>query len=193
MMKEIIKNRIVESIEVKEKILARGDIIEQVEKLSINIIKALNNGNKVIFAGNGGSFSDSFHLAGEFVSRFLFDRPALPSIALGGNNSIVTAIGNDYSYEDIFSREIYALGNKGDVFIPISTSGNSANILKAINVALEKEITVMGLTGENGGKMIDLCSCICIPSIETPRIQESHILIGHLICEIVEHEIFNKN
>ncbi len=191
-MKTIIHKRINESIAVKEKVLTNDDVTEQIEKLSLLIIKAIKNGKKVIFAGNGGSCSDAFHLAGEFVSRFLFDRPALPAIALGANNSIITAIGNDYSYEDVFSRELYALGNQGDIFIPISTSGNSENILKAIKIAEEKELFVIGFTGNDGGKMKSLCNCICVPSENTARIQESHILLGHIVCELVERGYFEK-
>ena len=192
-MKQIIEKRIQESITVKKSIFANDNIKMQIEQLSLLVLEAIKNGKKVIFAGNGGSFSDSFHLAGEFVSRFLFDRPALPSIALGGNNSIVTAIGNDYSYEDIFSRELFALGNVGDVFIPISTSGNSKNIINSINTAKEKGIVVFGLTGETGGKMQSVCDCICVPSSDTARIQEVHILIGHILCELVEKTYFKKN
>jgi len=147
---------------------------------------------KIFFAGNGGSFSDSFHLAGEFVSRFMFDRDALPALALGGNNSILTAIGNDYSFDNIFSRELDALGYEGDVLIAISTSGNSRNILELIKTAKKKKIQVYGLTGETGGCMKDLCSYICVPSKITARIQEAHIMIGHIICEIVEYKIFEK-
>lgn len=193
-MRDTIKKRIKDSIELKEKVLSSEIIIEQLEKLSKVVLHALNNGNKVIFAGNGGSFSDSFHLAGEFVSRFLIDRPALASLALGGNNSIVTAVGNDYSYEDIFSRELFALGNEGDVFIPISTSGNSGNIISAIKIANDKGLEIMGFTGETGGKMMDICNCICVPSKNTGRIQEAHILIGHILCELVEAKYFeNEN
>jgi D-sedoheptulose 7-phosphate isomerase len=192
-MKGIIEKRIRESIALKEDVLANDNIKKQIERLSLLVLEAFKNGKKLIFAGNGGSFSDSFHLSGEFVSRFLFDRPALPSIALGGNNSIVTAIGNDYSYEDIFSRELFALGNIGDVFIPISTSGNSKNIINSINTAKKKGIVVFGLTGEGGGKMKDICNCICVPSNDTARIQEVHILIGHIICELVEKTFFEKS
>jgi D-sedoheptulose 7-phosphate isomerase len=192
MMKEIIEQRIKESIITKEKILSKIDIINQLETISKLVIEALNNDKKVIFAGNGGSCSDAFHLSGEFVSRFLFDRPALASIALGANNSIVTAVGNDYSYKDVFSRELFALGNEGDIFIAISTSGNSENIIKAIKVANDKNITVFGFTGLGGGKMKDFCNCICVPSSETARIQESHILLGHILCELVEYKIFSK-
>lgn len=191
-MKEIIKKRIKESIDVKEKVLHDEIIVAQIEKLCKEVLQGLKKGNKVIFAGNGGSCSDAFHLAGEFVSRFIFDRPALASIALGGNNSIITAIGNDYSYEEIFSRELFALGNEGDIFIPISTSGNSGNIINAIKTANDKGLITMGFTGETGGKMKDLCDCICVPSKNTGRIQESHILIGHLLCELVEKTYFEK-
>ena len=191
-MNNLIKKRFSESIEVKKQLLLNDDIINTIQLISENIIRALKNGGKIIFAGNGGSFSDSFHLAGEFVSRFIFDRPALAAIALGGNNSIVTAVGNDYSYDDVFSRELYALGNSNDIFVAISTSGNSPNILKAIAVSNEKKIKVFGLTGSSGGKMKDLCNCICVPSKSTARIQESHIVIGHIICEIVEQNIFGK-
>jgi D-sedoheptulose 7-phosphate isomerase len=191
-MKELIIKRIGDSIAVKEKLLTDEIIIEQIEKVSLQVVNALEKGKKVIFAGNGGSFSDSFHLAGEFVSRFLFDRPALPSIALGGNNAIVTAVGNDYSYNDIFSRELYALGNAGDIFIPISTSGNSGNIINAIETANDKGLIILGFTGETGGKMKDICDCVCVPSKDTARIQECHILLGHILCELVESTYFDK-
>lgn len=190
MIKKLIYQRIKDSISVKEKVLLSEEIHDQIENLAMKIVDALENKKKVIFAGNGGSFADAFHLAGEFVSRFLFDRPALASIALGGNNSIITAVGNDYSYNDIFSREMSALGNKDDIFIPISTSGNSSNILEAIKTAKDNGLIVIGFTGQGGGEMKKMCKCICIPSEQTPRIQESHILIGHILCEIVEEKLF---
>lgn len=189
-MSQIVKTRIQESIDVKVSLLADESIINFIAEISDKVIHALKNGNKVMFAGNGGSCSDAFHLAGELVSRFMFDRRPLPAIALGGNNSILTAIGNDYSYNDVFSREIIALGNKGDVLIAISTSGNSANIINAIETAKEEGILAFGLTGKTGGKMNDLCPCLNVPSSVTPRIQEAHVLIGHIICEIVEEKIF---
>ena len=192
-MIEKIKQRIEESINVKFRLLSDEFLSKQIEELAQQVLDALQKGNKVFFAGNGGSCSDAFHLAGEFVSRFIFDRDALPAIALGANNSIVTAIGNDYSYDTIFSRELKALGNPGDVFIAITTSGNSPNILNAIEAAKAKGLKIWGLTGQSGGKMKDLCNCICVPSHETPRIQESHILVGHIICELVEHNYFKGN
>jgi D-sedoheptulose 7-phosphate isomerase len=190
-MKNLIQQRIRENNLIINEILNNASIINTIANISQEIISCIKSGKKVIFAGNGGSFSDSFHLAGEFVSRFMIDREPLPAIALGGNNSIITAIGNDYSFEDIFSREIKAIGTRGDIFIAISTSGNSRNILKAITVAKEIEIKTFGLTGNGNGAIINLCPCICIPSDVTARIQEGHILIGHIICEIVEMEIYS--
>jgi len=146
-------------------------------------------GNKVIFAGNGGSFADSIHLTAEFVSKFNFDRKPLSAIALGANNSIITSIGNDYSFEDIFSRELDALAREGDLLIAISTSGNSKNIIKVIEKAQAKGITVYCLTGEKGGAVSKICKCLKVPSNTTARIQEVHITIGHIICEIVEDQL----
>ena len=142
-------------------------------------------------AGNGGSAADAQHISAEFVSRFYFDRPGLPSVALTTDTSALTAIGNDYGYENVFSRQIEALGNAGDIFIGISTSGKSKNVVNALISANKKEIYTVGLIGENGGLMEKLCKyCIKVPSSETPRIQESHILIGHIICGMVEDKIF---
>ena len=191
-MKDEIEQRIRESIAVKELILGSGRILSQIEALVADICNALRNGNKVLFAGNGGSFADSIHFAGEFVSRFMFDRAPLPALALGGNTSILTSVGNDYSFQDVFYRELIALGNGGDVFIPISTSGNSPNIIKAIQAALKKEISVCALTGKNGGKIGNMCNAICVPSESTPRVQEGHSIIGHIVCELVECEMFLK-
>ena len=165
-------------------------LIQEVAKLTT---QAYRNGNKTLIAGNGGSAADAQHIAGEFVSKFYFDRPGLASIALTTDTSIITAIGNDYGYEKLFSRQVEANGLKDDIFIGISTSGNSKNILEALKVCKEKGIVTVGLTGQNGGAMKELCDyCICIPSNETPRVQESHILIGHIICAVVEEELFGK-
>ena len=187
--KDIFKKSFEDSISLKKEIL-QSDLAELIQEIGLNIIKCLSNDNKVIFAGNGGSFADSQHLAAEFVSRFLFDRNALPAIALGTNNSNITAIGNDYGYKQVFARELSALGNEGDVFIPITTSGNSENIIEAVRVAYEKKIQTIGLTGNSGGKLDSLCDCIKVPSDEVPRIQECHILIGHILCQIAEEGIF---
>ncbi|MBK1963761.1 D-sedoheptulose 7-phosphate isomerase [Campylobacter novaezeelandiae] len=188
-----IKNHFKESIDTKEQILKDENILDLIKKVALEIIKAYKNGNKTLLAGNGGSAADAQHIAGELVSRFYFDRPGLASIALTTDTSILTAIGNDYGYEKVFSRQLEAQGTKGDIFIGISTSGNSANILKALEICKEKGIISIGLTGQSGGKMNELCDyCIKVPSSCTPRIQESHILIGHILCAIVEEELFGK-
>ena len=171
-------------------IMADEEILSLIEKIGLN---AYESGNKTMLAGNGGSAADAQHLAGEFVSRFYFDRPGLPSIALTTDTSILTAIGNDYGYEKLFARQIQANGNKGDVFIGISTSGNSKNIMEALKMCGQKGIATIGMTGATGGEMCDLCDhCIKVPAQETPRIQESHILIGHIICSLVEESLFGK-
>ncbi|ECO3281343.1 TPA: D-sedoheptulose 7-phosphate isomerase [Campylobacter jejuni] len=188
-----IKEHFQESILVKEQILKDENLITLIKNTSLEVIKAYKNGNKTLLAGNGGSAADAQHIAGEFVSRFYFDRPGIASIALTTDTSILTAIGNDYGYENLFARQVQAQGVKGDVFIGISTSGNSKNILKALELCKQKEIISIGLSGANGGDMNELCDyCIKVPSTCTPRIQEAHILIGHIICAIVEEELFGK-
>lgn len=154
-------------------------------------IAAYRNQRKILIAGNGGSAADAQHFAGELVSRFYFDRPALAAIALTTDTSILTAVGNDYGYEDVFARQIQAHGQPGDVFIAISTSGNSPSILKAMTQAKELGLTVVGLTGRSGGKMKALCDiCLCAPSESTPRIQECHLLIEHSLCACIEETLF---
>jgi D-sedoheptulose 7-phosphate isomerase len=154
-------------------------------------LEAYRNQRKILIAGNGGSAADAQHFAGELVSRFYFDRPALAVIALTTDTSILTAIGNDYGYEDVFSRQIQALGQAGDVFIAISTSGNSPNILKAIAQSKAQGLTVIGLTGRTGGKMKALCDlCLCAPSDSTPRIQECHLVMEHTLCACIEEALF---
>jgi len=191
-MRAKIINQISESIAVKDAILKNDSFIESIGNAANLIISAYQNNCKTMLAGNGGSAADAQHIAGEFVSRFNFNRPGLPSIALTTDTSILTAIGNDYGYEMLFARQVQAQGTKGDVFIGISTSGNSSNIIEALKICKEKGIKTIGLTGNSGGKMADLCDfCFKVPSIQTPRIQESHILIGHIICGIVEEVIFN--
>ncbi|MCQ2957486.1 MAG: D-sedoheptulose 7-phosphate isomerase [Candidatus Gastranaerophilales bacterium] len=189
--KDYIINYINNSIQTKQKILENTEIINIIEEISNKIVSAYKNGNKVILAGNGGSACDAQHIAGEFVSRFLKDRKPLNAIALSTNTGILTAIGNDYSFEDIFSRQLEAIGNENDIFIAISTSGNSENIIKAINKAKEKNLFTIGLTGQKPSKTDNLCDLIIkVPSEITPNIQESHIVIGHLICALVEKELF---
>ncbi|EAJ6800626.1 D-sedoheptulose 7-phosphate isomerase [Campylobacter coli] len=188
-----IKGHFTDSILVKEQILKDENLITLIKNASLEVIKAYKNGNKTLLAGNGGSAADAQHIAGEFVSRFYFDRPGIASIALTTDTSILTAIGNDYGYENLFARQVQAQGVKGDVFIGISTSGNSKNILKALELCKQKEIISIGLSGASGGAMNELCDyCIKVPSTCTPRIQEAHILIGHIICAIVEEELFGK-
>lgn len=190
---QYIKSHFEDSIQVKNQILQDKALIELIQKVALITTNAYKNGFKTMLAGNGGSAADAQHIAGEFVSRFYFDRPGIPSIALTTDTSILTAIGNDYGYDRLFARQVQAQGIKGDIFIGISTSGNSANIIEALKVCKEKEIISIGLTGQSGGKMADLCDyCIKVPSNCTPRIQESHIVIGHIICAIVEEEIFGK-
>ncbi|ECP8662440.1 D-sedoheptulose 7-phosphate isomerase [Campylobacter jejuni] len=188
-----IKGHFTDSILVKEQILKDENLITLIKNASLEVIKAYKNGNKTLLAGNGGSAADAQHIAGEFVSRFYFDRLGIASIALTTDTSILTAIGNDYGYENLFARQVQAQGVKGDVFIGISTSGNSKNILKALEFCKQKEIISIGLSGASGGAMNELCDyCIKVPSTCTPRIQEAHILIGHIICAIVEEELFGK-
>ena len=153
----------------------------------------LRNKNKILIAGNGGSAADSQHIAGELISRFMFDRPGLPAIALTTDTSVLTAIGNDYGYDNIFSRQILSLGKPGDVYIAYSTSGNSPNIVKSLLTAKELDIITIGLTGNKSGEMIDFCDIkIEVPSSLTPRIQEAHLAIGHHICEQIEINRFRK-
>jgi D-sedoheptulose 7-phosphate isomerase len=189
--RQTIVTQIQKSIAVKNAILSDAVLIEQIDDIAKIITVAYQAGNKTMLAGNGGSAADAQHIAGEFVSKFYFDRPGIASIALTTDTSILTAIGNDYGYDKLFERQLQAQGVQGDVFIGFSTSGNSQNIVNALIASKEKGIFTIGLTGKNVGKMGKLCDiCIKVPSDETPRIQESHILIGHIICCIVEENLF---
>lgn len=191
-MRDYIKTYISESINVKEKILNNDNIVKQIEKAVSFIEKAYQNNNKILIAGNGGSAADAQHISTELVSKFLKDRKALNAIALTTNTSILTAIGNDYSYDCIFARQIQAYGNKGDVYIAISTSGNSKNIIKSIEEAKLKGLQVIGLTGQNECMMDKMCDVLIkVPSLKTPVIQEAHIMIAHIICALVEEKLFN--
>lgn len=190
-MHRFLIEQIEKSIKTKELLLADNVFLDSLMKACTICSNAYENGKKLLIAGNGGSAADSQHIAGELVSRFFFDRPALPAIALTTDTSILTAIGNDYGYENLFSRQIEGNGEEGDVFLAISTSGHSPNILNAVKTARTKKIGVIGLTGISGGVMDSCCDvCLKIPSSETPRIQESHILIGHLLCAFIENKIF---
>jgi D-sedoheptulose 7-phosphate isomerase len=187
-----IKLQIRASISVKEALLRDEKLLCQIHQLTLICLASLRAGGKIIFAGNGGSFADAQHLSAEFTSRFLFDRAPLASVALATNNSSISAIGNDYGYEQVFARELQAIAKPEDIFIAISTSGNSANVLAAVSIAKEIGVTAMGWTGESGGQLKQLCECICIPSTETARIQECHILVGHILCGLVEASYFQK-
>lgn len=190
-MRANIKNYIKESINTKAKILENEEILSKIELAVDLIMKAYKSEKKVLLAGNGGSAADAQHIAAELVSKFLKDRPALNAIALTTNTSILTAVGNDYSHEYIFARQIQAYGTTGDIYIAISTSGNSKNIIKSIEEAKKKELIVIGFTGMDKCIMDDLCdSVIKVPSKETPIIQESHIMIGHIISALVEEKLF---
>lgn len=192
-MQQFINGQIEKSFQIKQAILSDTQLTELIRIVSEKTIEVYKNGGKTLIAGNGGSAADAQHIAGEFVSKFYFDRPGLASIALTTDTSILTAIGNDYGYEKLFSRQIEANGVSGDLFIGISTSGNSKNVVEALKSCKEKGITTVGLTGMNGGQMDELCDyCIKVPSTETPRIQEAHILIGHIICAVVEESLFGK-
>ena len=191
-MKNEIKNEIQKSIDTKLKVLNDSKIISIIEFMVEKSIESLKNGGKIIFCGNGGSFGDSQHLAAELVSRLRFDRAPLASIALATNSSNISAIGNDYGYEKIFTRELLALGKKEDIFIPISTSGNSPNVIEAIKTAKSLGIQTFGLTGGKGGKMVNICDCLVVPSDSTEKIQESHIMIGHIFCGLIEESLFTN-
>lgn len=191
-MKDKIIDFINLSIKTKKQLLEDNKLISSIEDLSQKCLFSLRNGGKIIFAGNGGSFGDSQHISAEFTSRFLFDREPLASIALGTNNSAITAIGNDYGYDQVFARELKAIGKKEDIFIPITTSGNSENIISSIQVSKSMGIDTTCLTGNDGGKIKNMCNCIIVPAKATERIQECHILIGHIICALVEEEFFKN-
>jgi D-sedoheptulose 7-phosphate isomerase len=192
-IRQKITSGLTESEKVHSQIAGSTIIRDQLAKLSERCLWSLQNNGKIIFAGNGGSFADSQHLAAELISRLQFDRAPLPSVALGTNSSSTTAIGNDYGYEFIFARELQVIANENDVFIPISTSGNSKNILLAVETATTKGLHVFGLTGENGGHLATKCESIKIPSARTERIQEGHILIGHVLCGLIEDGFFSKS
>jgi len=192
-MQNIIKDQIRQSLDIKQKLLESVPAIEAIEKSSLAIIAAYLNKKKLLLAGNGGSAADAQHIAAELVNRFGFDRPGLNAIALTTDTSIITSVGNDSGFEQVFARQANALGSEGDIFIALSTSGNSANLIEALKICRAKKILTIGLIGETGGKMAGLCDiCIRVPSGDTPRIQEVHILIGHIICSIVEEELFGS-
>ena len=190
-MQDFIAGELRKTASVIGALVADAELARTIETVARLCVKALRDGNKLLLAGNGGSAADAQHLAAELVSRFYFDRPGLAAVALTTDTSALTAIGNDYGFERLFSRQVDALGRKGDVFIGLSTSGNSPNILKALDEARLKGLVTVGLTGQGGGRMAALCDhCLRMPSSETPRIQEGHIVVGHTVCALIEREMF---
>lgn len=187
------KSIIEQSIELKKKIAEDSALIESIEKVAELISEAYRKGHRVFFCGNGGSASDAQHLAAELSGRFYFDRPPLAAEALHVNTSYLTAVANDYSYDLVFARAVEAFCNEGDVLIGLSTSGNSSNVVKAFETAKKKKAFVIALTGKGGGEMGKLSDILIdVPSDDTPRIQETHIMIGHIICQFVEESLFGK-
>jgi D-sedoheptulose 7-phosphate isomerase len=190
-MKEDIRAQIEESIKIKNLLLEDRDFIESISGAAETCIEALRNGSKILLAGNGGSAADAQHIAAELVNRFGFDRPALAAIALTTDSSIMTSVSNDSDFTKVFTRQVEAIGKKGDVLIAYSTSGTSSNIIDAIKQAGSMGMFVIGLTGSNGGSMKDICNILIkAPSASTPRIQEVHALVGHIICRIIENKLF---
>ncbi len=190
-MKEYIKDQIKKSYETKQIIYQDEILLQKIEEVAKKCVALYKSDKKTILAGNGGSAADAQHIAAELVGRYGFDRPSIPSLALTTDTSNLTAIGNDYGYDQVFSRQLEGMGQEGDIFIGISTSGNSVNIIKAFASAKKKNIITVALTGRDGGEMAKIADiALVIPSNSTPRIQESHILIGHIICDIIEKEIF---
>jgi D-sedoheptulose 7-phosphate isomerase len=190
-MQSLIRNAVLSTKATIERVLADTQLIADAERAAMLCIAALRQGNKILLAGNGGSAADSQHIAAELVSRLNYDRPGLSAIALTTDSSALTAIANDYGYEHVFARQLEAIGSKGDVLIAISTSGNSANIIAALQSARNKGIATIGLTGKTGGKMDGMCEVLLkIPSTSTPNIQECHIMFGHIICQMIEDTLF---
>lgn len=190
----MIKNLINRSVEVKQLLVQDETVMAAVQQCIDVITQAFDNGNKVLFCGNGGSAADAQHLAAEFSGRFYKDRKALPSEALHCNTSYLTAVANDYSFDVIYARLIDGIGNAGDVLVGLSTSGNSANIVRAFETARSKRMITIGLTGATGGTLKAWSDILLnIPSTDTPRIQECHIMLGHIICQLVEENLFGNN
>ena len=187
-----IKQSITQSIELKALLLQDTELLANIGSVSNQLIEVFKRGNRLLIAGNGGSAADAQHIAAEFVCRFNFERPGLPAMALATNYSVITAAGNDYCFDDVFAREVEANGREGDMFIGISTSGNSSNILKAVDACKAKGISSVGLSGAGGALQQQADLCLNIPSQQTPRIQECHILVGHILCEIVENRLFAR-
>ncbi|NDD11563.1 MAG: SIS domain-containing protein [Betaproteobacteria bacterium] len=194
MTMEAIKRDLLASAQLVQSIAESDLILSRVDSVAQACVRCLREGGKLLFAGNGGSAGDSQHMAGEFVSRFNYDRPGMAAIALTVDSSILTAIGNDYGYDYVFARQVEALGQRGDIFFAYSTSGNSPNILRALSVCRERGLFAVGLTGNRGGSMNGLCDVLFeMPSAQTPRIQEGHLIIGHAICAQVEALMYPRH
>jgi D-sedoheptulose 7-phosphate isomerase len=192
-LKNLVQSWLQESLEVKQAVVRDEQLIEMLQQASEWCAEACQAGNKVMFMGNGGSAADAQHMAGEFVSRFNYDRPGIGAFALTVDTSVLTAIGNDYGYQHLFARQVQACGRPGDVLVGMSTSGNSPNVLLAFEEARRMGIRTVALTGATGGKMRDATDlCLRVPSTSTPRIQECHILLGHVLCGLVEAIIHPK-
>ena len=188
-----VHQEIDKAIDVLTRIRGNADLLEKVQQCANQICVALKADNKILLAGNGGSAADAQHIAGEFVSRFNYDRPGLCAFALTVDSSVMTAIGNDYGYEKLFERQVQAVGKKGDIFWAYSTSGKSPNVLRAMQEARKQGLFVIGFTGERGWAQPEICDLsIEIPSTETPKIQEGHLVIGHIVCGLVEASIFPR-
>ncbi len=189
----LITTSIQDSISVKQSLLDDAKLLGQIEGVIQEFVSALSSGHKILLFGNGGSAADAQHIAAEFVGRFQMERTPLPALALTVNTSALTGIGNDYAYENVFSRQIEALGSAGDVAVGFSTSGKSPNVLKGLAAAKAKGLVTVALTGKYGAMLQEVSQyCLCIPSDQTPRIQESHILIGHIVSQVTELEMFTK-
>lgn len=192
-MKEYIKDQIQKSYETKQSLYSNEPLLDTIADVAQKCVQLYRNGKKTLLAGNGGSAADAQHIAAELVGRYGFDRPSIPSLALTTDTSNLTAIGNDYGYDYVFSRQLEGMGQEGDLFIGISTSGNSQNIINAFLSAKKKGITTVALVGRDGGEMAKIADIsLIVPSSSTPRIQESHILIGHILCDIIEKEMFGE-
>jgi D-sedoheptulose 7-phosphate isomerase len=192
-MQDYISSQLVEAQRVMTAMLADKKLQKEMEGAAAACIQCIRNDGKVLLAGNGGSAADAQHIAGEFVSRFAFDRPGLSAIALTTDTSILTAIGNDYGYEKLFARQVQAHGKQGDIFIGYSTSGKSPNVLLAFEEARARGLICVGMTGNRGGPMRDLCDYVFeVPSSDTPKIQEGHLVLGHILCGLVENAIFKE-
>lgn len=189
----MIRKNIQSSIDLRQAVLADDRLLETVQMVAEAMTETFSAGGKVLFCGNGGSAADAQHLAAEFSGRYYYDRPPLYAEALHVNTSFLTAVANDYSFDEVYARMVKAAGRKGDILVAISTSGNSSNIIKALHAATEAGMITVGLTGKDGGKMKTLCSLLLnVPSNDTPRIQEVHIMLGHIVCQLVESTLFPR-